>query len=479
MDTDLKKQVFVSYSTKDTGPAEAIRAALEAAGVGCWIAPRDLSAGSQWGGGIVQAIEQCVAVLVVFSAASNDSPQVAREMEIAVSNRRPLIPVRVEDVMPTQDMQFFLGVSHWFNAYPKPIETYLPDIVAATQRVLAGEARSWNSFTKRLPKNRWAQAGLAAAVASVALLGGKAMIAPSNPMAQFKIPLAGRWTTPIKTDGGKVDCVLDVQDMGQARYSEDCPAPVQSASGSLAWTKDATWAQDQFRQGDTGSFLFQGGSAHGYAAAFRVGWGGLTTRDGRLGELKWRKISAAKPMTSAADDIVPKSAAWPLQGVPAMAQKAQAYARAHWKKDAVLMSVSAKLVEGSSGGVAGLQTPDGGVDLAFRFYSPEAQEGLQLSPGSGAGAMSSLGSADWNPGEALPSTFMDLADAVALAHENGMRGKQISEAELEWTGGEACGTGVFAIDNAILPKCRPGRFVGVQWTIRSALGERLYVRAAQ
>ena len=56
---------------------------LEAAGLPCWIAPRDLSAGTQWGAGIVQAIETCETVLVVFSQAANDSPQVAREMELA------------------------------------------------------------------------------------------------------------------------------------------------------------------------------------------------------------------------------------------------------------------------------------------------------------------------------------------------------------------------------------------------------------
>src|SRR4051794_11057247 len=100
----MNKRVFVSYSSPDAAKADAIRKALEDAGISCWIAPRDLEAGTQWGAGIVQAIQTCDAVVVVFSQASNTSPQVAREMELSVSNRKPLIPIRIANDMPTDDM---------------------------------------------------------------------------------------------------------------------------------------------------------------------------------------------------------------------------------------------------------------------------------------------------------------------------------------------------------------------------------------
>ena len=471
------KQVFISYSTKDTTKAHAILAALEGAGIGCWIAPRDLTAGTQWGGGIVEALQACKAVLVVFSSASNDSPQVAREMEIAVSNRRPLIPVRVENAMPTQDMQFFLGVSHWFDAYQKPIETYLPEIVAATRSVLAGESKPWLKFRK-LARKPWV---VPLAVAAVLIPLAFVIMPPKNPADAFKIPFEGRWKTEVKTAaGGKADCFLDVKEMGQASYSEDCPPPIQGAMGSLAWVKAGTWAPNLFHDGDdTGTFLFQGGSAHGYAAAFRSGGSRLRTRDASLGELEWRKVSGGKPLQSAADDILPKTATWPLQDTPATARRALAYARGHWKPDAVLMSIDAKLTEGTTGGAPGLQTPDGAIDLSFRFYSPASQQGLSLSPGSSAGLLFPLGSVDWNANQAAPDDFLDLAPAVEKAHAAGMRGKVIKEAQLDWSSGPACGTGNFAIDNAILPKCPAGRrpFNGLQWMIDSGLNERYWVPA--
>jgi hypothetical protein len=52
----MAHQVFVSYSSRDQAAAQAICAALETAGIRCWIAPRDIEAASQWGGSIVGAV---------------------------------------------------------------------------------------------------------------------------------------------------------------------------------------------------------------------------------------------------------------------------------------------------------------------------------------------------------------------------------------------------------------------------------------
>ena len=42
------RDVFVSYATEDRSTAEAVCAALEASGLRCWIAPRDIHPGSVW-----------------------------------------------------------------------------------------------------------------------------------------------------------------------------------------------------------------------------------------------------------------------------------------------------------------------------------------------------------------------------------------------------------------------------------------------
>jgi hypothetical protein len=44
----MTQDVLLSYSSKDKPSADAICAHLEAAGIRCWIAPRDIAAGDDW-----------------------------------------------------------------------------------------------------------------------------------------------------------------------------------------------------------------------------------------------------------------------------------------------------------------------------------------------------------------------------------------------------------------------------------------------
>jgi hypothetical protein len=460
-------KIFVSYSSPDQAKADQICAALENAGQPCWIAPRDLCAGTQWGAGIVEAIKSCDAVVVVFSQAANASPQVAREMELAVANRRPLIPIRVADDMPTDDMQYFLGVSHWFNAYAKPLATYLPDIVTAVKNVAARERSPWANITRRLPRSRNTQVLLSlGAAALVAVVIGLLLRTP-NPMAAMSSPMGGRWESHIP--GGSGDCIMDVPGSApsaMASFSDGCPAPLTSTSGLMTAIRDPTLAPGFYRSGDSGTFMAQLAGGF-FTGAFKKGFfGGLTTRDARFGEISWTRAAADTPVANASDAVLSPSAPWPLAEVPAVVARAETFIRAHWERDAVLMSLGLK--PGMSGG----------VQATFTFYSPSSQQGRFFIPNmSGAGLMAPYGHTD-NPAHAIPDRFLDLPLAIARAQQAGMRGKDVAEAQLQWSGGESCGTGNFRIDNAILPKCRPGRYIGLQWQIDAASGQRYFVPAA-
>jgi ABC-type branched-subunit amino acid transport system substrate-binding protein len=74
----MAHDVFVSYSSQDKSTADAIVASLEANGIRCWVAPRDIMPGTDWGEAIVEAIEQSGTMVLVFSAHSNTSPQIRR-----------------------------------------------------------------------------------------------------------------------------------------------------------------------------------------------------------------------------------------------------------------------------------------------------------------------------------------------------------------------------------------------------------------
>ncbi len=77
----MPHEVFITYSSTDKLIADAVCARLEAAGLRCWIAPRDISPGQDWTAAILSAIESSSAIVLVFSTHANESPHVKREVE--------------------------------------------------------------------------------------------------------------------------------------------------------------------------------------------------------------------------------------------------------------------------------------------------------------------------------------------------------------------------------------------------------------
>jgi len=124
----MAHQVFVCHSSKDKAVADAACAALEAQGTACWIAPRDVLAGLEYGEAIVDAIAGCPILVLIFSAHANDSPQVRREIERAVSKGKTIVPFRIEDVMPARAMEYALSNTHWLDAMKPPVEQHLPEL---------------------------------------------------------------------------------------------------------------------------------------------------------------------------------------------------------------------------------------------------------------------------------------------------------------------------------------------------------------
>jgi hypothetical protein len=129
--------VFISYSHHDKAAADAACAMLESSGVRAWIAPRDVRPGVEYGAAIVEAIEQCRVLVLIFSVSANTSGQILREVERAVSKGIPIVPVRIEEVLPTKSMEYFLGTIHWLEAMTPPLEQHLRQLVDIVGAILS------------------------------------------------------------------------------------------------------------------------------------------------------------------------------------------------------------------------------------------------------------------------------------------------------------------------------------------------------
>jgi hypothetical protein len=136
----MSQDIFVSYSQADHGTALALVSYLEAQGIGCWVAPRDVAPAADWAAEILAAIAAARVMVLVFSASANSSPQVRREVERAVHREVAVLPVRIEDVLPSQSLEYFLSSQHWLDAFPPPMEPHFARLGTYLKTLLAGAA---------------------------------------------------------------------------------------------------------------------------------------------------------------------------------------------------------------------------------------------------------------------------------------------------------------------------------------------------
>jgi hypothetical protein len=138
----MAHDVMISHSHQDKPVADAACAALEARGIRCWIAPRDIHPGQDWAASIVKAIRDARIMLLVFSRHANQSPQVQREVERAANSAKVLLPLRIEDVLPEAALEYYLGTPHWLDAVTPPFEAHLEKLADACTSLLAVTGRS-------------------------------------------------------------------------------------------------------------------------------------------------------------------------------------------------------------------------------------------------------------------------------------------------------------------------------------------------
>jgi hypothetical protein len=115
MSVDMRKMVFISHSSKDQKVARNICAALDARGLYCWAAYRDVPAGANFQDAIVQAIKAAKVMLLLFTESANNSDEIKKELSLASQNKLVLIPVRIDDVTPSGALEYALAGGEWIN----------------------------------------------------------------------------------------------------------------------------------------------------------------------------------------------------------------------------------------------------------------------------------------------------------------------------------------------------------------------------
>ena len=141
----MAHDVFISHSARDKQAADSVCFALEARGIRCWIAPRDIREGEKWPAAIVRGIRGTRIFVLVFSRDANVSEPVQNEVAQAADLRKHIICFRIEDVTRNEiedELKFFLDTRHWMDAITPPLAGHLEKLADTCASVLALEGNA-------------------------------------------------------------------------------------------------------------------------------------------------------------------------------------------------------------------------------------------------------------------------------------------------------------------------------------------------
>ena len=133
----MPHDVFISYSSKQKDIADAICQVLEEHDIRCWIAPRDIPIGAKYAAVITRAIKECKLAVLLFSELSAVSPWVESEINIAFSNRKPILPYKVDNANLSDYDEFYLMLNnrHWIESVPD-FRTCFNELLLTVSRML-------------------------------------------------------------------------------------------------------------------------------------------------------------------------------------------------------------------------------------------------------------------------------------------------------------------------------------------------------
>jgi hypothetical protein len=135
------RHVFLSYSRQNSEYAFQLYDYLTSGGLRVWIDQRSIRPGESYAAAIYTAIEQAYTVVLLFSAAANQSREIHREVQIASDCSVPIIPLRLETLKYHPAIGYHLAATQWIDG-SEDFEEALATVRALLLRIAPAEPHS-------------------------------------------------------------------------------------------------------------------------------------------------------------------------------------------------------------------------------------------------------------------------------------------------------------------------------------------------
>jgi hypothetical protein len=117
----MKYDIFISYRRTDRELVASVVRRLEARGVGVWY-DAEIDGGADWREVIVEALTSSDMLAIFFSEECNNSRQLKKELAIADTLGKPVVPILIENTQPRGAYLYELADRNWIQAWPDPMD---------------------------------------------------------------------------------------------------------------------------------------------------------------------------------------------------------------------------------------------------------------------------------------------------------------------------------------------------------------------
>lgn len=147
--------VFISYKSEDEALAMRVRAVLEANGVPCWIAARNIQPGANYAVDIPAAIESASVFVLVLTEQAQESPWILKELDSAIASRKLILPLLFGKFKLNRAITFLLTGVQYYDTGDNLDKTVVQLVPQIKKAVAAGKPKGKKKGPKVKKTRSW------------------------------------------------------------------------------------------------------------------------------------------------------------------------------------------------------------------------------------------------------------------------------------------------------------------------------------